>query len=165
MNVRTLLASLSIAACAVAGSASAQTCAAPGTWQPSPAGSPALALDLCTASDEVALYCDFLDSSNKNDGIWQLNFAAGFTSTAISVGGTAAGFNPVIYLYNAGCATGSGCVASGDAGSPLVLAGTQPGAYFLGASAASSDASGACGAVTITTNGYVPVSLQAFTIE
>jgi len=40
-----------------------------------------------------------------------------------------------------------------------------PGTYFLGASAAPSDATGACGTITMTTNGYIPVELQSFYID
>ncbi|WP_395682530.1 hypothetical protein [Dokdonella sp.] len=148
-----------------AGSVNAQTCAAPGVWTPSPSGAPALVMDLCSGSESVALYCDFLDSAGKNDAVWQLSFAAGFTASQIAVSGGAAGFNPVIYLYSSTCASGSGCVASGDTANPLPLAGVSPGSYFLAVTAASADASGACGAVILSTNGYVPVSLQAFSID
>ena len=148
-----------------AGSINAQTCAAPGAWTPSPSGVPAQFTDLCSGSDSVALYCDFLDSAGKNDAVWQLNFAAGFTSTHITVSGGAAGFNPVIYLYSSTCVSGSGCVASGDTANPLPLAGLPAGSYFLAVTAASSDATGACGPITLNTNGYVPVSLQAFSVD
>lgn len=156
---------LLIAGVVTSGAAMAQTCAAPGTWTPDPTGSPSVSSDLCAGSDSVALYCDFLDSASKNDAIWQVTFAAGFTATQISVSGAAAGFNPVIYMYTAACATGSGCVQSGDAGSPIPLAGTAAGSYFLAASAASADAANACGAVTLATNGTFPVSLQTFSVE
>jgi len=123
--------------------------------------------DLCAGSDSVALYCSFLDSAGKNDGIYQINLAAGFTATSISVSGAAAGFNPVVYLYSAACATGDSCAASGDSGTPLSLTtpAVPPGAYFLSVTAAAADASGACGTTTMTTNGTFPVSLQNFSVE
>jgi len=121
--------------------------------------------DLCSGSDSVALYCDFLDSAGKNDAVWQLNFAAGFAASKITVSGGAAGFNPVIYLYTSTCVSGSGCVASGDTANPLPLAGVSAGSYFLAVTAASSDASGACGAVALGTDGYLPVNLQTFSID
>lgn len=145
--------------------ADAQTCAAPGAWPAQPDGSPALTADLCTLSDQVPQFCDFLDSSAKNDGIWQITLVAGFPATQIVVSGGGAGFNPVIFLYNGACASGSGCVASGDAGNPILLPGTAPGTYFLAASAAPSDAAMACGPITVNTNGWLPVTLQAFTID
>jgi hypothetical protein len=147
------------------GAAFAQTCGAPGSWNPDTTGAPPVVTDLCAGSDSVALYCQFLDSAGKNDGIYQINLAAGFTATSISVSGAGAGFNPVTILYTAACATGDGCSQSGDANNPLPLAGTAPGAYFLAVSAAPSDAAGACGTTTMTTNGTFPVSLQNFSVE
>lgn len=153
------------AATLFSGAAMAQTCAAPSTWTPDATGAPTVNADLCGATDEVAAYCDFLDSAGKNDAIWQINIAAGFTATSISVSGTAAGFNPVLYMYSSACAVGSGCFETGSDGAPLQMAAAAPGAYFLGASAASSDAVGACGTVTLATNGTFPVALQSFSVE
>jgi len=145
--------------------ANAQSCAAPIIWRSDPTGSPPMGADLCAFPDSVALYCDFLDSAGKNDAIYQFTLVAGFTSTSVQVAGGTAGFNPVIFLYNGACATGSGCVVSGDTTNPLPLTGVAPGAYFLAASAAPSDATGACGAVTLASNGFIPVELQSFDID
>jgi len=147
------------------GAAFAQTCGAPGSWNPDATGAPPVVTDLCAGSDSVALYCSFLASAGKNDGIYQINLVAGYTATTISVSGAAAGFNPVVYLYTAACATGDGCVQSGDSGTPIPLAGSAAGAYFLAVTAAASDATGACGTTTMTTNGTFPVSLQNFSVE
>ncbi len=147
------------------GSAFAQTCASPIPWHVDPSGVPALTPDLCAGSDSVALYCDILDSSGKNDAIYTMTFAQGYTSTSLTVGGASAGFNPVAYLYSAACATGSGCLETGDPSSNMPLVGIAPGTYFLGVSAASADAAGACGVPILTTNGYFPVSLQTFSVE
>jgi hypothetical protein len=143
-------------------SVTAQTCAAPGVFSPDPSGNPPVAADLCTLPDSVALYCDFLDSSGKPDGIWQITLAPGFTNTLIAVSGGVAGFNPVIFLYSSACTVGNQCASSGDANIPLALTGVTPGTYFLAASAAPSDGSGACGAVSLTTN--LPVELQSFDV-
>jgi hypothetical protein len=121
--------------------------------------------DLCAASEEVALYCDFLDSAGKNDAIWQISLVDGFTATSVDVQGAAAGFNPVIYLYTAACSTGGGCFETGSVGAPLNLAGAPAGDYFLAASAGPSDAAGACGTVAIATDGWLPVSLQSFSVD
>ena len=147
------------------GAAMAQSCGAPGTWTPDAAGNPPVSSDLCAGSDSVALYCDLLDSAGKNDAVYAITFAAGFTAQSITLTGGAAGFNPVMYLYTAGCTTGSGCVQSGDTTNPIQLAGTAPGNYFLAVSAASSDAAGACGTIGMSTNGTFPVSLQNFSVE
>jgi hypothetical protein len=163
--MKKLCLSLLCAGAMFSGGAFAQTCAAPSSWTPDDTGAPTVQADLCGTSDEVALYCDFLDSAGKNDAIWQINMAAGFTADNITVTGTAAGFNPVVYMYTSGCAVGSGCFESGSDGAPLALAAAAPGAYFLGASAASADAAGACGTVTLATNGTFPVALQSFSVE
>ncbi len=147
------------------GAAFAQTCTAPGAWTPSADGTPPLAPNLCTGSDSVAQYCDILDSSGKNDAVYQVTFAAGYTAQTIIVGGAGAGFNPVAYLYTAGCTTGSGCVQTGDPSAAMPLTGLAPGNYFLAVSAASSDAAGACGTPSLTTNGTFPVALQNFSVE
>jgi hypothetical protein len=147
------------------GAAFAQTCGAPGSWNPDATGAPPVTTDLCAGSDEVALFCQFLDSSQKNDAIYQITLEAGFTATSISVSGSGAGFNPITILYSDACATANSCVQSGDAGTPLPLTGTAPGTYFLAVSAAPSDGAGACGQPTLTTNGTFPVSLQNFSVE
>jgi hypothetical protein len=163
--MKKLCLSLLCAGVMFSGGAMAQTCAAPGSWTPDPSGDPSVSADLCGTSDDVALYCDFLDSAGKNDAIWQINVAAGFTATAINVAGTAAGFNPVLYMYTSGCAVGGGCFETGSDGAPLQMAAAGPGAYFLGVSAASSDATGACGSVTLSTDGTFPIALQSFSVE
>ena len=151
--------SLAIAVGALAtSSAGAQTCANPQIWIPG-SGQAAIA-NTCTLPDSVALYCDFLDSAGKSDAIYQLTLPPNFTGTSIQVFGGVPGFNPVIYLYSSSCSAGTGCAASGDVNNPLALTGVSPGTYFVAATAASSDASGACGVISLSTN--LPVELQSF---
>jgi hypothetical protein len=147
------------------GAAFAQTCAAPGSWTPDASGSPSVQTDLCAGSDSVALFCQFLDSSGKNDGIYQITLSGAYTATQITVSGAAAGFNPITVLYSDACATANSCVQTGDSTTPLALAGTAAGTYFLAVSAAPSDGAGACGQPTMATNGTFPVSLQNFSVE
>lgn len=146
--------------------AMAQTCAAPGSWQPNEAGDPVVTGDTCAgSSDSVALYCGSLNSTGKNDAVYQVNFANPHTATTVTLAGGAAGFDPVAFLYSGGCATGDGCVASGDAGTAMEVTAVNPGTYFLAVSAAPPNAAGACGGFTLTANGTFPVSLQSFSIE
>lgn len=165
MNRLLIIAASLAASMTVASYASGQTCAAPIAWQSDPFGAPAATADVCGASDEVALFCDFLDSSNKPDVIWSVVFADGYTSSQMVVSGAVAGFNPVLYLYSGPCSSGSGCLRTADQGSPMDLSGIPSGSYFLAATAAASDAAGACGAVTLATNGWLPVTLQSFSID
>lgn len=141
------------------------SCTTPGSWNPNASGAPSVTDDLCAGTDSVALFCQFLDSAGKNDGVYSITLAAGFTATSITVSGAAAGFNPVIYLYSDACTTANSCVQTGDATTPLPLAGTAPGNYFLAVSAAASDGAGACGTTTMSTNGTFPVALQNFSVE
>ena len=145
--------------------AHSQTCAAPMAWHPDQNGAPPVVANLCALPDSVALYCDFLDSAGKNDAIYQIVLVPGYTAATVSVSGAAAGFNPVMYLYNSACATGSNCAQSGDANNPIPFAGVPAGTYFLAATAAPSDATGACGTTTMVTNGWFPVELQSFDVE
>ena len=145
--------------------ANAQTCAAPGGWHPDTTGAPPIAADTCALPDSVALYCDFLDSAGKNDAIYQIVLVPGYTAATVSVSGAAAGFNPVMYLYSSACATASNCAQSGDANNPIPFAGVPAGTYFLAATAAPADATGACGTTTMVTNGWFPVELQSFDVE
>jgi hypothetical protein len=168
MNQMSRLLLVATSSCAImmaASDASGQTCSAPIPWQSDPSGQPPATADVCAASDEVALFCDFLDSANKPEVIWSVVFADGYTSSEMVVNGAAAGFNPVLYLYSGPCSSGSGCIRTADQGSPMNLAGIPSGTYFLAATAAASDAPGACGAVVIDTNGWLPVALQSFSIE
>lgn len=145
--------------------ATAQTCAAPGSWTPDPTGNPGVTIDLCAGTDSVALYCQFLDSAGKNDGIYAITLVGGFTAASISVSGTRAGFNPVTILYSGDCATANTCLQSGDATTALPLTGIPGGTYFLAVTAAPSDGAGACGTPTLISNGWFPVELQSFDVD
>ena len=167
MRIRLVTLSCFAAGCCIllGSAAHAQTCAAPMAWHPDQNGAPPVVANLCALPDSVALYCDFLDSAGKNDAIYQIVLVAGYTAGVVSVSGAAAGFNPVMYLYNSACATGSNCAQSGDANNPIPFAGVAAGTYFLAATAAPADATGACGTTTLVTNGWFPVELQSFDIE
>ena len=145
----------------------AQTCAAPGSWQPDASGQPALSGTTCggAASDSVALYCGSLNSTGKNDAVYQVNFANPHGATTVTLAGGAAGFDPVAFIYSGACASGDGCVASGDTGTAMAVDTVNPGTYFLAVSAAPPNAAGACGTFSLTANGTLPVALQNFSIE
>jgi hypothetical protein len=149
------------------GAGFAQTCAAPGAWTPDPTGEPALMADTCTSPDDVALYCNILDSQGKGDAVWSITLVDSRTISAIAITGAAAGFNPTAYLYTGACAAGGGCQQTGAVGSPLPVttAAAPSGTYFLAASAAAADGVGACGTVTLDGDGFIPVTLQTFLVD
>lgn len=159
--------SLLVAGLLATGAASAQTCGSPSSWTPDASGQPTVSADTCTSPDDVALYCNILDSQGKGDAVWTVDLADGRTATTIAVTGAAAGFNPTAYLYTGACAAGGGCQQTGSVGSdvPVTTAAAPSGTYFLAASAAASDGTGACGTVTLAANGTFPVSLQNFSVE
>jgi hypothetical protein len=174
MKRNPLLVSIGAAVMAVMASASvsAQTCAAPTSWNPTDPSSAANTVtgDLCALSDSVALYCGGLDSAAKNDAIYQGTFTAfgaadrTFTQITVSGGG---GYTPVTYVYSGGCATGDGCVGSGEAAVPIPNdASIGAGTFFIAVSAAASDAPAACGTYTmVAEGGSFPVSMQSFSVE
>lgn len=159
--------SLLVAGLLGTGTAFAQTCGTPGTWTPDTTGAPSVSADTCGSPDDVALYCGILDSQGKGDAVWSITLADARTASSITVTGAAAGFNPTAYLYTGACAAGGGCQQTGSVGTdiPLTTAAAPSGTYFLAASAAASDGVGACGTVTLATNGTFPVSLQNFSVE
>lgn len=164
MMRKTIMAAV-VASSLWAGGAIAQTCGAPGSWQPDDTGNPTLPGDTCTGSDDIALYCGALNSTGKLDAVYQVTFAAAGTATSVTVGGGAAGFDPIVAIYSGGCATGDGCVASGEPSLAMDVTGVADGTYFLGVTAAPPNAAGACGAFELTANGSFPVALQNFSVE
>jgi len=165
MKRNLLLVSLSAAFALASASAFAQTCASPVQWQP-PAGGDSKTGTLCGGTDSVALYCGGLDSAGKNDAIYQSTFAANGSRTFNNITLTGTGFTPVMYVYSGGCATGDGCLGSGDASTPIPNdASIGAGTFFIAVTAAASDAAGACGQYTIAADGTFPVTVQSFSVE
>lgn len=163
-----LKAAIAAASMLVSGAVFAQTCATPSSWNPDAAGNPVQNGTTCGAADSVSAFCVFLDSAGKPDVVYQITLAApgpSRTATSITIGGGAAGFTPNAFLYSDACATADACAQSGDPSSAIALGGVGAGTYFLTVSAAAAEASGACGAFSLTTNGTFPVSLQNFSVE
>lgn len=159
---------LATAAILGGGSALAQTCASPSSWNPDAAGNPVQAGTTCGGTDSVSLFCSALDSAGKPDVVYQITLAAPGatrTATSITIAGGAAGFTPTMNMYSDACNTADACVQNGDPTSPLPLGAVPAGTYFLTVSATSFDAAGACGAFSMATNGTFPVSLQNFSVE
>lgn len=158
---------ISLAVLLAAPAAFAQTCGSAIPFN-TPASGPTASGTTCGAADPVALYCGAQDSVNKPEIIYSVNLAAagpGRTATSITITGAGAGFTPTIFLYTAACATGDGCVQTGEAGFPMDLTTVGAGTYTLAVSASPVDAANACGTYTITANGTLPVQLKNFSVE
>lgn len=145
-------------------SVAAQTCASPLSYN-TPPSAPTATGDTCAASDAVALYCGSLDSSGKNDVVYQINVGASKTATQITITGGGAGFTPSLFIYSDACNTANNCLATGDTSTPADLSGVGPGTYYMAISAGPSEAAGACGTYAITADGTLPVKLQNFSVN
>lgn len=146
----------------------AQTCGNEAPFN-TPSSGPAASGDTCGASDAVSLFCGGQDSSGKNEVIYRVVLAAEGsaerTATNITISGSGTSFTPSLYLYSGACASGDGCVQTGEAGAPLSLAGVNAGTYILAVGASQVDPAGGCGTYDIVANGTLPVTLRSFTIE
>lgn len=159
----------------MAGSAAAQTCAAPGSFDFTNPQNPTITGDTCTGTSFFGDICDDNFVSPSNDAIYAFNVnsagPAGFTATMLTLtvpGGSS--FNPIIAILGPGvpCASSTPCPRSGSAngvgaGEQVSTAGLANGAYFLLVSG--DPGSTTCGAFTVSANGSLPVQLKNFAID
>lgn len=148
-------------------SAGAQTCASPATWQPDSTGQPALTGTTCGQETSIISVCQGAAGAPGQAYVVllpQIPAAATFTSFTFTGG---AGYTLSAYLVPqaSGCNADAACTTVGDGTTPVQHADIPPGGYYLIITGADFDASGACGTFTVTIDGTVPVSLQAFTID
>lgn len=145
-------------------SATAQTCAAPGAWQPDASGSPTVSGTTCGGDTTAPGYCAGNLDAPGPAYVIQSNFAASRTFTTLSLTG-GAGYDAVMYVEST-CGTNGACTATGDStGGTIPSTDIPDGTFFIVISAATFDAPGACGTFTITSNGSFPVMLQDFTVS
>ena len=144
------------------GAANAQTCTAPQTWQPPPAGD-TMTGSTCGGDTTASAYCGGQFAAPGPAFIVQGTFAPSRTFTAIN-SIASPGWDLMMYVsaVSAGCGTNAPCVASGVS----VASDEIPdGDYFIVVTAASFDANGQCGTFTLTSDGSFPVELQGFSID
>lgn len=149
-------------------SASAQTCVSPTVWQPGAAGGSAPGtLNTCGGDTTATSYCAGNQSAQGPAVVFHSVFSASRTFTTITLGGGAAGFDPVMYMtaFASGCGTNAACGPSGDTGFPIATADVTDGDWYIIVTAAGIDNPAACGAFTLGTNGTFPVTLQNFTVS
>jgi hypothetical protein len=148
-------------------SVSAQTCAAPEAWRPPPAGE-ARVVDTCNGDNSgAALMCGGTQDRVGPVYVFRATFAPPRTFTTLSLGGTSAGFDPVMFMTPTagGCgANQETCNPSGDTGFPIATADVPDGDWLILVTAFGQNAPGTCGSVTLTSNGSYPVTLTEFTI-
>lgn len=148
-------------------SAAAQSCVGPLAWQPDPGGTPVISGTTCGGDTTAGAYCAGNQDAPGPAYVLQSTFSASRTFSTITLGGGAAGFDPVVYMsaVSGGCGTNAPCGPSGDTGFPIATADVPDGDWFIIVTAASIDAADSCGAFTVTSDGSFPVTLQDFTVS
>ena len=132
----------------------AQTCVAPDSFQPPPAGA-SLSGTTCGGDTTATGYCGSMAATGPAYVI-ESTFSANRTFQNIALTG-GPGFNAVIYVSSLsdGCGTNAACVPPDQ---------IPDGMYFIIVTAAPDGAQGACGPFTLTVDGSFPVTLQAFSV-
>jgi len=132
----------------------AQTCVAPESFQPPPAGA-SLSGTTCSGDTTAPGFCGSIAAPGPAYVI-ESNFSANRTFQNIGLTG-GGGFTPVIYVSSLsdGCGTNAPCI-------PLDQ--IPDGTYFIIVTAAPDDVPGACGAFSLTVDGSFPVTLQMFSV-
>jgi len=132
----------------------AQTCTMPVAW-PSPIGNPlALSFSTCGHESVAPILCGG-NFDNVGPNVVVRFFYDG-SAHQIWMRGGGPGFDPMMFVSDSmrGCADGMACLSDGDAGTPINLDDLQPHQfYWLTVAAASIDQHGACGPVSLSSDG------------
>lgn len=142
-----------------------QTCAAPATWIIDAAGNPPLNDTTCNHETGIVAVCGIFGAPGQAY-VLQINVTAAATFTDITFAG-GPGYTLASYLVPVanGCNTSGACTTTGDASTHMRHVDMPPGAYFLIVTGADFDPANACGPFTMSVNGFVPVTLQQFSID
>lgn len=146
--------------------ATAQTCAAPEAWHPGQSPG-AVALTGTTCGHETGIFaaCQDAFGAPAEAFVATINVAGDATFTAID-GHGGPGYTLAMYLVPLANGCGNfACTTTGDATTDLLHSDIPPGDYYLIITGADFDAAGACGDFTLVSNGNLPVTLQAFSIN
>jgi hypothetical protein len=165
MKLTRVVASIAVvAALSLTPMAHAQTCAAPGTWQPDSTGQPSLSQSTCGGDNSAVAYCAGAFPATGPAYILKLHTGPSGTFSQMTVEGGGAGFNPIAYVSSAsaGCGVDAPCVASGNVFTSQQL---PEGDYYFAVTAQSTDGAGACGIFQLVIDGSLPVGLQNFSVE
>lgn len=153
---------------AFAGQVMAQTCASPlaigsdQTYAPGPNQNPALAQDLCTASNSLPNYGGI--ASSQRDIVY--SFVAQGANATVTVEHTGAAFGATIVLMPDPCASSTDIIGAGDFANPMTVNGLTDGAtYYIVATADPGGPVDACGTFGINVTGPLPVELQSFSVD
>lgn len=155
----------SIAAMLASTPALAQTCASPTRILTDAAGSPALAGTTCGHETSITSICGTTFSAPGQAWVGLLDVVdAGTFTSLVFTGGT--GYTLTAYLIPQASGCGDfDCTTSADGRNPMRHQNMPAGSYYLIVTGADFDASSACGAFTMTRDGWLPVALQAFSVE
>lgn len=142
----------------------AQTCAAPQAWQPGTDGLPLFAGSTCSGeNNNGGGFCAGSFPAPGAAFILQLHLGPNRTFNQITVqGGVGVGQTIYVSSISAGCGTDAACVASGTT---IRSQDVPDGDWYFVVTADASAANGSCGTFTLTSDGSLPVALQAFSID
>jgi hypothetical protein len=163
--MRKLAIALLATVCVFSTSTQAQTCAAPAAWHPDASGLPTLTGTTCGHETGIISVCQGAAGAPHEAFVVQIFVAqvAPFTSIVFAGG---AGYTISTYLVPVanGCNADGACTTVGDGSTAMLHQDMPDGSYFLIITGADFDAAGSCGTFTATTNSFLPVELQTFTI-
>lgn len=155
----------SIAAMLASTPALAQTCASPTRILTDAAGFPALQGTTCGHETSITSICGAMFGTPGQAWVGVLDVVAAATFNSMTFTG-GVGYTMVAYLIPQASGCGDfDCTTSADRGSPMRHVNIPPGSYYLIVTGADFDAPNACGAFTMTRDGWLPVALQAFSVE
>lgn len=154
---------------AISVAASAQTCAFPEILQiPSPTGASRSANTCSGDAAGSVLMCGGTQDRVGPVYVFHSTFTASRTFTTITLSGGAAGFDAVMFMTptSGGCgANQETCNPSGDTGVGIATGDVPNGDWLIFVTAFGQNAPGACGPITISTDGSFPVALMNFTVS
>lgn len=155
------------AACIAAAPVSAQTCVAPATWHPGVAGTPDLSGTTCGHETGIISVCQNAAGAPARAFVASIFVAADVAAfTAIDFTG-GAGYTISTYLVPqaGGCNNNAACTTVGDGSTSMHHGDIPPGTYYLIITGADFDTPGACGTFNAHSDSFLPVTLQAFSID
>jgi hypothetical protein len=148
--------------------ATAQTCAQPFIWTPgsgSAGGFPTVSDTTCGHETSIVSTCQSNFGAPGQAYVSLIHVVAAGTFTSIVFSG-GSGYTLASYLVPQASGCGNfACTTTGDATTPMLHSDIGPGDYYLIVTGADFDAVGACGTFTMIANGFLPVALQAFSID
>lgn len=144
----------------------AQTCASPAQWRTGASGQPALTGTTCGHEAGIVSVCQGAGGAPGAAYVAQIQVAAAAVFSSIGfTGGSGYTLSAYLVPQASGCNTDAACTTVGDGSTPMFHQDIPPGAFYLIVTGADFDQPGACGTFTVTADGFLPVTLQGFSVD